>query len=88
MPRGDGTGPRGMGPGTGRGLGGCLAKGSAASEDRGAGFTQSGVDSRWGSEDRLTDRGRGIGQIALDLLFCCSNALPENEETCQARGYL
>jgi hypothetical protein len=26
MPRGNGTGPRGMGPGTGRGLGGCTVK--------------------------------------------------------------
>jgi len=58
-----------MGPGTGRGLGGCLAKGSGASKDRGAGFPQSGVNSRLASEDRLTDRGRGIGQIVLDLLF-------------------
>ena len=68
MPRGDGTGPRGMGPGTGRGLGGCLTKGSAASKDRGAGFTQSSMGSGWGSENRLTDRGKGIGWIVLDLL--------------------
>lgn len=27
MPRGDGTGPRGMGPGTGRGLGRCRGRG-------------------------------------------------------------
>ena len=58
-----------MGPGTGRGLGGCLAKGSAASNDSGARFTQRDVSSRWGSEDRLTDRGKGIGRIVLDLLF-------------------
>lgn len=69
MPRGDGTGPGGMGPGTGRGLGGCLARGSGASKDRGAGFPQSGVNSRLASEDLLTDRGKGIGQIVLDLLF-------------------
>jgi hypothetical protein len=69
MPRGDGTGPRGMGAGTGRGLGGCTARGSDASKDRGTGFPQSGVNSRLASEDRLTDRGRGIGQIVLDLLY-------------------
>ena len=69
MPRGDGTGPRGMGAGTGRGLGGCTARGSGASSDPGSGFPQNGVNSRLGSEDRLTDRGKGIGQIVLDLLF-------------------
>jgi len=69
MPRGDGTGPRGMGAGTGRGLGGCTVRGSGASKDRGAGFPQRGMDSRSGSEGRLTGRGKGIGQIVLDLLF-------------------
>jgi len=58
-----------MGSGTGRGLGNCTARGSGASEDGGAGFPQGGVDSRWGSEDRVTDRGKGIGRIVLNLLF-------------------
>jgi len=69
MPRGDGTGPKGMGAGTGRGLGACTARGSGASKDRGARFPRSGVNSRVGSEDRLENRGKGIGQIVLDLLF-------------------
>jgi len=69
MPRGDGTGPKGMGAGTGRGLGTCTARGSGTSKDRGARFPQSGVNSRLGSKDRFTDRGKGIGQIVLDLLF-------------------
>lgn len=69
MPRGDGTGPRGMGPGTGRGLGGCRTKGSVASKDRGVGFQQSGLNFKWATDDRLTDRGKEIGQIISDLLF-------------------
>jgi len=69
MPRGDGTGPRGMGAGTGRGLGGCTTKGSGASKDRGTGFLQRGMDSGSGSEGRLTGRGKGIGMTVLDVLL-------------------
>ena len=75
MPRGDGTGPRGMGAGTGRGLGGCTvraagaARESGASKDRGAGFLQRIADSGSGSEGRLTGRGKGNGMTVLDVLF-------------------
>jgi hypothetical protein len=33
MPRGDGTGPRGKGPGTGRGAGGCAGSGIERTAD-------------------------------------------------------
>jgi hypothetical protein len=69
MPRGDGTGPRGMGAGTGRGLGGCTVSGAGASKDRGAGFPQRIADSGLGSEGRLTGREKGIGMTVLDVLF-------------------
>lgn len=69
MPRGDGTGPRGKGAGTGRGLGGCAARESGASKDRGAGFLQRITDSGSGSEGRLTGRSKGIGMTVLDVLF-------------------
>jgi hypothetical protein len=69
MPRGDGTGPQGMGAGTGRGLGGCTARESGASKDRGAGFVQRIEDSGSGSDGRLTSRGKGIGMTILDVLF-------------------
>jgi len=75
MPRGDGTGPRGMGAGTGRGLGGCAvrdagaARQSGASKDRGAGFLQRIMDTGSGSEGQLTGRGKGNGMTVLDVLF-------------------
>ena len=75
MPRGDGTGPRGTGAGTGRGLGGCTVRGagaaikSGASKDSGAGFPQRTADSGSGSEGRLTGRGKGIGTTVLDVLY-------------------
>ena len=78
MPRGDGTGPRGMGAGTGRGLGGCTmrragaARESGVSKDRGAGFPQRIAASGSGSEGRLTGRSKGIGMTVLDVLFSCA----------------
>jgi len=66
MPRGDGTGPKGMGAGTGRGLGGCTVKGTGA---QGAGFLQRIMDSGSGSEGRLTGRGRGNGMTMWGVLF-------------------
>ena len=69
MPRGDGTGPRGMGAGTGRGLGGCTVRGSGASKDRGAGFLQKITASGSGSEGRLTGRGKGNGMTVLNVLI-------------------
>jgi len=69
MPRGDGTGPRGMGAGMGRGLGDCTVRGSGASKDRGAGFPQRIADSGSGSEGRLTGRGKGNDMTVLDVLF-------------------
>jgi len=69
MPRGDGTGPREAGAMTGRGLGGCTARESGASKDRGAGFLQRIEDPGSDSEGRLTGRGKGIGMTVLDVLF-------------------
>jgi len=69
MPRGDGTGPKGTGAGTGRGLGGCTARGSGAPKDRNAGFLQRTVDSGPGSEGRLTGRGSGNGMTMWNVLF-------------------
>jgi len=68
MPRGDKTGPKGMGAGTGRGLGGCTAGGSGTSKDRGAGFPQRIADYGSGSEGRLTGCDKGIGTMVLDVL--------------------
>ena len=48
MPRGDGTGPRGKGPGTGRGLGNCSDKRQDAPD----------LDEESGFLERL---GRGLG---------------------------
>jgi len=73
MPRGDGTGPRGMG--AGRGLGGCTVRGAGAaketgaSKDRGAGFLQRIMDSGSGSEGQLTGRGKKNVMTVLDVLF-------------------
>ena len=75
MPRGDGTGPRGMGPGKGRGLGGCTmrragaARESGVSQDRGAGFLPRIVDAGPDSEGRLTGRGKGNGVTMWDVFF-------------------
>ncbi|KNY29467.1 DUF5320 domain-containing protein [Pseudobacteroides cellulosolvens] len=38
MPRGDGTGPMGIGPMTGRGAGNCVGYASVGSANRGVGF--------------------------------------------------
>jgi hypothetical protein len=60
MPRGDGTGPRGKGPGTGRGLGNCSDKRQEVQElDQEPGFFQ-----RLGRGlglGRTTGQGRGLG---------------------------
>lgn len=75
MPRGDGKGPRGMGPGTGRGLGGCTAIGAGAaresgsSKDRGAGFPQRFVDAGSASEGHLAGRGKGNGVTVWDVFL-------------------
>lgn len=69
MPRGDGTGPQGLGAGTGRGLGGCMARESGASKNRAGGFLQRSLDSGSGSDGRLTNRGKGNGMTVLDVLF-------------------
>jgi len=69
MPRGDGTGPRGMGAMTGRGLGGCTAMESGASKDRGTGFVRRIGDSGSGSDGRLPDRSRGFGALVCDLFY-------------------
>jgi hypothetical protein len=69
MPRGDGTGPRGMGAGTGRGLGGCRVRGAGAPKDRDTGYLQRIADSGSGSDGRLTGRGKENGVTMWDVFF-------------------
>jgi hypothetical protein len=69
MPRGDGTGPRGMGAGTGRGLGACKAGDAGITRDRGAGFPGRAVDSEPGPGGRMTGGRSKIGKTVLDGLF-------------------
>lgn len=75
MPRGDGTGPRGKGAGTGRDLGGCtvrgsgLARESGVSKDRGAGFLKRIADAGPDSDGRSTGRDKGNGMMVLNVLF-------------------
>jgi len=54
MPRGDGTGPEGRGPRTGRGLGYCAGYDSP-------GFTRGAPLGRGYGYGRGTGRGRGLG---------------------------
>jgi len=67
MPRGDGTGPRGMGAGTGRGLGGCTVKGPVQAREPGAlkegatGFLQMIIDLGFGLSRILGGWGKGSG---------------------------
>ena len=60
MPRGDRTGPNGMGPRTGRGLGYCTG-------DQGPGFTSFGFGGGWGR--RGGGRGRGVGRGWRNMNF-------------------
>lgn len=72
MPRGDRTGPRGMGAGKGCGLGGCTLTGvrpSSISAERNAGFQQRRMDAGSDAQGRLTGHGTGIGATVLDALF-------------------
>lgn len=67
MPRGDGTGPRGMGAGTGRGLGGCKARGTGTAGDRGAGFPQRMMNAK--AEGSLPGRVQVKGLTLLDMFI-------------------
>lgn len=73
MPRGDGTGPRGVGAGMGRGLGGCTVRDARAARESGVptdrGFLRRITDSGSGSADGLTGRGKGSGMTIRDVLF-------------------
>ena len=61
MPRGDGTGPRGKGPKTGRGLGRCNPEGRAAS------FENQGFGGESGQGRGLgKGQGRGLGKGPRD----------------------
>ena len=64
MPRGDGTGPQGQGPKTGRGSGKCGPKGRTPASQRqggmGTGRAQGRVAGR--GEGRDQGKGRGGGQ--------------------------
>jgi hypothetical protein len=70
MPRGDGTGPGGMGPGTGRGLGGCPVKGPVQAREPGAskggtaGFLQMIIDLGFSLSRALGGGGKGSGSGA------------------------
>jgi len=69
MPRGDGTGPQGKGPRTGRGLGRCLPETAGAFKDRRSGLTGNITDMGPGLARQSAGRERGIGSVILDLLF-------------------
>lgn len=74
MPRGDGTGPRGTGAGTGRGLGGCGVQGaggvrSGVPEDRPAGVPQRNLVSGSGLGGAVRDRNTRKGVTIWDVLF-------------------
>ncbi len=75
MPKGDGTGPRGMGAGTGRGLGGCRASGAAGinsgGQQQGYGnrFSRDEANFRLAAGRTSTGRGRGLGLAVRDLFF-------------------
>ncbi len=65
MPRGDGTGPTGMGPRTGRGLGPCAGYPTPGYANVGRGLSALGGIGRWaaGMLPRLgLGRGRRIGR--------------------------
>ncbi len=62
MPRGDGTGPAGMGPGTGRGLGPCAGYPTPGYTNAGGGrFLRLGAFGRWAGSV-LPRLGLGRGQ--------------------------
>ena len=63
MPRGDGTGPLGRGPMTGKGMGPCAGNRNAEPESQSGLFSRFGnMFNRFGSSDRGQGRGRGSGQ--------------------------
>ncbi|MCE5266012.1 MAG: DUF5320 domain-containing protein [Deltaproteobacteria bacterium] len=74
MPRGDGTGPAGLGPKSGRGLGGCGMRAgdrgtAGAVADLRSGFRRAAgpADSR---ATGVEGGGRGIGAVLLELFLC------------------
>jgi hypothetical protein len=75
MPRGDGTGPRGMGAGTGRGLGGCTVTGAGAAGksrvpgDRSPNFPQVILGSGSRSGGAVRDRDERKSVTIWDVLF-------------------
>ncbi len=64
MPQGDGTGPQGQGPKTGRGLGKCSPKdGTPAPQDQGGRVSGRGQGRGLGKgAGRSQGKGRGTGQ--------------------------
>ena len=75
MPRGDGTGPRGTGAGTGRGLGSCRTKGAGETgmfgppKDGSAGYSRGIQGPGPGSGGALRGRDTGTGVTIWDVLF-------------------
>jgi hypothetical protein len=75
MPRGDGTGPRGMGAGTGRGLGGCRMRGTGPVGGTGGlpddrpGYRQANMDADPNPAHRPVGCGSGIVLSVRDALF-------------------
>lgn len=101
MPRGDRTGPTGVGPGTGRMKGFCMGFGSAGALKRSQGFASTGGGGRGGGQGRrnrflntgLTgwqrSAGFGLGRGARELVDPGSGFEPEPQlETLKAQaGY-
>jgi len=72
MPRGDGTGPRGEGPGTGRGAGGCVTTGAGGMgvnrrRDIGYGGALAGADFGAGATGRNQSRPLTLGDLLWRL---------------------
>ncbi len=59
MPRGDGTGPQGKGPATGRGQGKCINKNKPANTGKARGLRSAGSNRGQGSGNSR----RGQGQV-------------------------
>lgn len=80
MPAGNGKGPRGQGPMTGRGLGNC----GGNRNGRGVGRF-SGRGNRWGQEDEVIDAPRPLDSEATVELAKEVNRLREHLAVLEAR---
>jgi len=87
MPRIDGTGPRGGGPMTGRGMGSCVLRFEAGEPPTVTGFVgAAGRPVQWTAdqtkENQIMPRGNGTGPMGMGAMtgrgagFCAGSAVP------------